>query len=101
MMLDVIPTKDARLALDIMASTLERGVGSDITMNNSKSYVRMKALYTMNGVQGKFSELVLQVLRQEGKRQMYERQPYHVRLMAANPEDSLLLVKQDGMDKGD
>lgn len=88
--MEVIPTKDALLALDIVAASLETGVGPNIAMNDNKDFVRISLLYKLSGINGIFSNLILDSLLSEGRRNMYSRQPYHVRLVAAQEERSLM-----------
>lgn len=78
----VIPTDEAKLALDLVASQMMIQEEDGVTMNNSSEYGRLKNLYTFHGIKSKFANLVLQSVKVEGRRKMFERQPIHIRCLA-------------------
>jgi hypothetical protein len=86
-----IPRKDAILALDLVASSVQNGLDEGISLSNNNSYLRLKNLYTFNGVKSRFADKVLQASLDEGKRQMMTRQPTHIRFMSTKEKDSSVL----------
>jgi len=87
----IIPTKDALLALDLVAASLQHSEDTGITLCNTDTYLRLKNVYQFHGISGIFAKRALTASKDEGKRQMMTKQPVHVRYMASSSPDFSLL----------
>lgn len=87
-----IPTQEAILALDLAAALSRNGESQSVALNDSPLHQRIKTLFVLNQVKGKFASTVLDLALDEGKRQMYSRQPYYVRSAATRNESDLSSV---------
>jgi len=85
-----IPTKEAILALDMVAAQVMTSEDEGIAMSNSGEYVKLRNLFKFHGISGKFSQMVLDAAKAEGRRKMFQRQPLHLRTMATKNSDELL-----------
>jgi hypothetical protein len=85
-----IPTKEAILALDMVAAHLMNNEDDGVTMSNSGEYVKLKNLFQFHNIAGPFSKMVLNAAKDEGKRQMFQSQPLHLRTMASKDADDFL-----------
>jgi hypothetical protein len=82
-----LPKKDLQMALDILASE-SADLPLSVAMNDSPIYNQLLSLYTVNGVESKFSQLILSLALNEGMRQVMKNQPLHSRMIASQ-KDSL------------
>jgi len=87
----IIPRKEAILALDLVSASLLDNVDEGIALSNTDTYLRIKTLYHFNSINSKFADLVLQSAKAEGLRQMFTRQPTHVRFQSTRSESESLL----------
>ena len=87
----IIPRKEAILALDLVSASLLDNVDEGIALSNTDTYLRIKTLYHFNSINSKFADLVLQSAKAEGLRQMFMRQPTHVRFQSTRSESESLL----------
>ena len=76
-----LPKKDLQMALDILASE-SANLPKEISMNDSPIYNQLYSLYTVNGVESKFSELILELSLREGTRKMMVNQTLHSRIVS-------------------
>ena len=82
-----IPHKDALLALDLVSASLQSSLDIGITLSNTADYLRLKNIFTFNRISGPFAALALQASLDEGMRQMFTKQPIHVRNMSSRSSD--------------
>jgi hypothetical protein len=78
-----LPKKDLQMALDILASE-SANLPKEISMNDSPIYNQLYSLYTVNGVESKFSKLILELSLREGTRKMMVNQTLHARIISTN-----------------
>ena len=94
-----IPTKEAILALDMVAAHLMTNEDEGVAMSNSSEYVKLKNLFQFHNIAGPFSKMVLNAAKEEGKRQMFQMQKLHLRTMATkDPDDFLAFQDQYSQD---
>ena len=87
----IIPRKEAILALDLVSASLLNNVDEGIALSNTDTYLRIKTLYNFNSINSRFAQLVLESSKAEGLRQMFMRQPTHVRFQSTRSESESLL----------
>ena len=88
-----IPTDEAIAALDLAASFTMQEEESEIALNNTSDYNRLHAFFSMNMIDGPFSRMILSLSAREGRRQMFMRQPLHLRYMSTqNPSQSKSII---------
>ncbi len=88
----IIPKEEAIIALDLAASTISSKFESGITLSNNSNYLKLKNIYTFNKIESKFSNLILQHSKEEGIRQMMEKQQYHIRQLSTETTQPNLTI---------
>tara|TARA_Y100000287_G_C14180317_1_gene334572 strand:- start:391 stop:693 length:303 start_codon:yes stop_codon:yes gene_type:complete len=90
----IIPRDEALIALDLASATISKQFESGITLSNNPNYLKLKNIYTFNQINSKFANLILQHSREEGIRQMMEKQPFHIRQLSTETTQSNLTIHE-------
>ena len=83
----IIPVNEGVLALDLVSASLNNDVDKGVALSNTDSHLRLKTVFAFAQITGRFSQMVLAASLAEGQRQMFMRQPIHVRVQSSKSSD--------------
>jgi 16S rRNA U516 pseudouridylate synthase RsuA-like enzyme len=90
----IIPKDEAIIALDLASASISQRFESGITLSNNPNYLKLKNIYSFNQINSKFASLILQHSKEEGIRQMLEKQSFHIRQLATETNSIDLSIHQ-------
>ena len=83
----IIPVNEGVLALDLVSASLNSNVDKGVALSNTDSHLRLKTVFGFAQIDGPFAQMVLAASLAEGQRQMFMRQPIHVRVQSSKSDD--------------
>ncbi len=70
-----------------MSASLNSNVDKGVALSNTDSHLRLKSVFAFSQIDGPFSQMVLDASLAEGQRQMFMKQPIHVRVQSSKSSD--------------
>lgn len=78
----IINRDEALMALDLASASISKQYDAGITLSNNPNYIILNNVYSLNQINSKFANLILNMAKDEGIRQMMEKQSFHIRQLS-------------------
>ena len=78
----IINRDEALMALDLASASISNQYDPGITLSNNPNFIILNNVYSLNQINSKFANLILNMAKDEGIRQMMQKQSFHIRQLS-------------------